>query len=376
MPETGNKASDELPFNKRIDVQRKGRGAMRPIIFLLLFIVMFLFIVPTVRAAEWLYGWQYRKGHALNGAAGAGTGYQVPITIYFGTGTDSGGKVYVNGKSAVDFSDIRFTDNDGTTVLNYWLEAKTDSNSARFWVKVNDDLGSNQTIYVYYGGRPEPSASNGSGTFDFFDDFSGDLSKWTKHKDSAVISIVNGYCNLQKGTLFNYGHAVLGSSVTYTNFQNGIIQGKVYLGTDAIAEIGYRGNFAANTGYKGRVEGRNNDDGVSHLKPPYTDGSWGFISGDSAGNITKNAWLDFTLTVSGTSFSITCDGRTHTVTDATYAGPGEISLQNHYGEYARFDDIRIRKYVKPQPSHGSWAAEEEMNEARIAGVQLIGVTLQ
>jgi hypothetical protein len=346
--------------------------------YILLLSVFLLTVISATSQAEanWLYGWQYRKSHALNSAAGAGTGYQIPITIYYGAGTDSAGNVYISGKGNPDFSDIRFTDDDGITGLSYWLESKTDGNNALFWVKVNDDLGSDQNIYVYYSGRPCPPESDGAATFDFFDDFSGDLSKWTKHKDGAVISIVNGYCDIQKGTVFTYGHAVLGSSATYSGLQNGIVQGKVYLGTEAIVEISYRGNFAGNTGYKARIEGRDNNDGVSHLKRPYTDGSWNFISGDSTGNITKSAWLDFALTVSGTSFTVSCDGRTHNVSDTDYAGPGEISLQQHYGNYARFDDIRVRKYVNPQPSHGAWQQEEEMNKAMISGVQMIGVTFK
>jgi hypothetical protein len=348
---------------------------MRYIILLLFFLLTVVVSTPQAEA-DWLYGWQYRKSHALNSAAGAGTGYQIPITVYYGAGTDSGGNVYINGNGSTDFSDICFTDDDGTTVLSFWLESKTDGNNARFWVKVNDDLGSNQTIYVYYSGRPSPSLSDGNGTFDFFDDFSGDLSKWTKHKDGAVISIVSGYCDIQKGSIFAFGHAVLGSSATYSGFQNGIIQGKVYLGTDAIPEVSFRGNFAGNTGYKSRFEGRNNNNGVSHLKPPYTDGSWGFIGTNSTGNITKSAWLDFSLTVSGTSLSVSCDGLTYNNTDAAYAGPGEISLQQHFGDYARYDDIRVRKYVNPQPSHGTWQQEEEMNEAMISGVQMIGVTFK
>ena len=39
-----------------------------------------------------------------------------------------------------------------------------------------------------------------------------------------------------------------------------------------------------------------------------------------------------------------------TVTDNTYASAGEIALQNHYGSYTNFDDVRVRKYAAPEPT--------------------------
>ena len=73
-----------------------------------------------------------------------------------------------------DFSDIRFTDSDGTTLINYWLESETDSTSATFWVKIPSipAAPSTATIYMYYGNSAATSASNGDNTFEFFDDFS------------------------------------------------------------------------------------------------------------------------------------------------------------------------------------------------------------
>jgi hypothetical protein len=85
----------------------------------------------------------------------------------------------LNGHSRTDFGDVRFTSSDGTTLLDYWIEEKVDGNYAVFWVEVSEDLGSDRTIYVYYGKSDATTTSNGNNTFPFFDDFSGDLSKWT-----------------------------------------------------------------------------------------------------------------------------------------------------------------------------------------------------
>ena len=123
----------------------------------------------------WLTGWNYRKSHIINAATGAGTNYQKQITVHYGAGSDSDDDVYLNGKCKTDFGDIRFTDNDETTLLDYWLESKVDSDNAIFWVEVADSLESAaQTIYIYYGNAGVSTTSSGADTFLFFDDFTSD----------------------------------------------------------------------------------------------------------------------------------------------------------------------------------------------------------
>jgi hypothetical protein len=64
------------------------------------------------------------------------------------------------------------------------------------------------------------------------------------------------------------------------------------------------------------------------------------------------------LVIYGSTFKIYSNGvLKSTVVDSQYATPGEISLQNHYGSFSRFDNVRVRKYVDPEPSHGSWGSE-------------------
>jgi len=61
-----------------------------------------------------------------------------------------------------DCGDIRFTDSDATTLLNYWIESGCNSASTKIWVKVPSiPASSTKTIYVYYGNPSATSASNG-----------------------------------------------------------------------------------------------------------------------------------------------------------------------------------------------------------------------
>jgi hypothetical protein len=115
----------------------------------------------------WLAGWDYRKSIAISRASGAVSNYQMPVKVYYGSGSDgtetingiSASKVYISGKCLSDFSDIRFTSSDGTTVLDCWLISKVDESYAIFWVEYPLIGTGATTFYVYYTDRVETSIS-------------------------------------------------------------------------------------------------------------------------------------------------------------------------------------------------------------------------
>ncbi len=129
----------------------------------------------------WIVGWNLRKSHTLTGSvAGAQTDYQVGIKVYYGSGIDGTetiggatfGKVYCDSKCRVDFGDIRFTESDETSLLNYWIEEQVDSDYAIIWVEVDSIPASPGTtdIYIYYGNVGASTTSNGDNTFLIFND--------------------------------------------------------------------------------------------------------------------------------------------------------------------------------------------------------------
>ena len=111
----------------------------------------------------WLSGWSYRKEISITGQSGAGTNYQVDFDI----GDSAGGDFHLEGNCTSFPQDIAVTDNDGSTPLDFWIEDIT-ADPIKMWVEVADDLGSNQTIYVYYGKAESPTNSNGYDTFVHF----------------------------------------------------------------------------------------------------------------------------------------------------------------------------------------------------------------
>jgi PKD repeat protein len=247
-----------------------------------------------------------------------------------------------------DFGDIRFIGSDGSTAYNYWMEKKTDGSSAVFWVNV--PVSSTSAFRMYYGNSTLTTTSDGTKTFDFFDDFSGDLSKWTIEKTSGVYPrIESGYLaaggGISSGT---YGHTSLGSSPTYNAFQDGIVEFKHQHSTDGIGEVVFRGDFTLNRGYKGRWDARTGSEQV-FLMPPYS--GWTNIGTAVAKWNTAGPWYEGKMVVHGNVMDLYDDGNLKgTVTDNTYTGAGEIAIQNHYGSYTNFDDVRVRKYSSTEPT--------------------------
>lgn len=131
---------------------------------------------------------QYRKPVTVNNASGAAlSNYQVQVSVS-----------YVSGKMNADYSDIRFTDDDGTSLLDYWIE-KSDASTATVWVEV-PSIGagqSNKTIYLYYGCPTAVSDSNIGNTFVYGDDFPGVAldGSWSK---AGGVTVSGGWAILNR----------------------------------------------------------------------------------------------------------------------------------------------------------------------------------
>jgi hypothetical protein len=145
----------------------------------------------AIAEAGWLSDYVYRKKITITGQPGAGTNYQVRLLI--GKTSDAAGEDFdLEGRCMDSFNDIRFTDNDETTELDYWVESVKDSGGTKLatvWVKVAGDLGSDQDIYIYYGKAGDSSASNPRSTFIVWDDFDGGDEQWTEVDNADKITI-------------------------------------------------------------------------------------------------------------------------------------------------------------------------------------------
>jgi len=94
-----------------------------------------------------------------------------------------------------DFRDIRFTALEGIN-CSYWIESFTSKVSAVIWIKVPP--ANQRYITLFYGNGRVSSASSGTATFVFFDDFTGaalDTGKWTNTGCSGTRTISGGLMN-------------------------------------------------------------------------------------------------------------------------------------------------------------------------------------
>ena len=64
------------------------------------------------------------------------------------------------------------TGNDGTTLIPFWIESwNASTRTASIWINVPTIPSAGTTLYLYYGNPAATTASNGTATFEFFDDF-------------------------------------------------------------------------------------------------------------------------------------------------------------------------------------------------------------
>lgn len=302
----------------------------------------------------WLTGWSRRKQLYLNGTtAGAQSAYQLKITVNYGSGTDTSGNIFCGGNVRTDFGDIRFTDTNGTNLLYYWIESYTASSSAVVWIKIPSiPTGSNSTyIYFYYNNPSSTTTSDGPNTFEFFNN-GNNITGWTT-TGTLSWTIVSG---MIKGTGSSNG--VLYSPYTISN---GIIEAKVIINdsgiNNEIAEIIGR-NPMSNLGgysnciYKDSSTIKTNKIQRTHLAT-LTSQSWDFNYGQS---------YKLTMILYGTSIiTYVNDSLQLSVTDSNYTS-GRVAIGgNELGSAgAFFSDVRVRKYVSPEPIWSSTISSEQV----------------
>ena len=110
--------------------------------------------------------WTCRQDVLIDSAGGTSglTDYQVKVTLaapdFDFAGVADGG------------ADLRFTDSDGTTLLDYWIESfSKPERTGVIWVQVpHIPAGSTKTIHLFSGNPHASAASDGAQTFEFFDD--------------------------------------------------------------------------------------------------------------------------------------------------------------------------------------------------------------
>jgi len=340
-------------------------------------------------ASNWLLGWQYRKPHVITGASGAGTNYQVKVIVHYGSGTDGGADVYLSSHSRTDFGDVRFTNNGGSTPLDYWMETKVDGDNAVFWVKVADDLSTAQTIYVYYGKSDATTTSNGANTFLLFDDWEsyslGSIhgqGGWTleKYNANGAADVITDAGDKVLDVKGYYGGTAVWKNFAATNnmqlfvmlhFESLANDGQFHFGFYDSLDV-YK-NLANNIGLHHEMdvgstqwlELKDMENGGSSKVNPYTDYAPGNYWADTlnwygtGGNALKGLFKKGTSKNPYDGSFVTKGDLTLTCSETSRPRIGFDDYQYH-GAYEHIYVVYfyVKKYVSPEPSHGAWGSEE------------------
>jgi len=300
----------------------------------------------------WNSNWQYRMLINITENSGSTlTNYQVPITLTTITFNYS--------KSNASGNDIRFA-TDGTE-CDYWIETWNTSGQSKLWVEVPSlPALSTTTIYMYYGNSGASAASNGNNTFDFFDDFSGDLSKWTIDSENTdKVYIDNGALRHDPDSS-QTKNSYYDTRIRTADYKilDGVIEYLVYLAGSTsnspriIHQLGFRVNSLNFTnGYCWRMQNSATDGG--HLE--FTNGAWAPF-GTAFPAIAGNIWHTVKEIVSDSTYTGYVDG------GIAYSGTDSTKLTADYlishvhgvdltaDSYVLVDNVRVRKYASPEPS--------------------------
>jgi hypothetical protein len=138
-------------------------------------------LVPASRlqAQGWLDpSWSYRVPVTIGNAGGTPlTNFQAHVvlnsTFNFGAAQTTG-------------ADLRVTAGDGTSPIPFWIETWNSGSSASIWFRVPSIPAGGTTIYLYYGNPAAVSASNGTATFTFFDNFSASPLPLSSFNNKAI----------------------------------------------------------------------------------------------------------------------------------------------------------------------------------------------
>ncbi|MBR9681342.1 MAG: DUF2341 domain-containing protein [Candidatus Altiarchaeota archaeon] len=173
-------------------------------------LILMVLMIPVFSVdVGWLSDWNYRTLiEVSNNAFEDLSNYQIKFTINTVT-------LISGGKMRGDCGDVRFADDDGTTIMSYWLESGCNETSTVFWIEIPLLLDSEtKDIYIYYGAPTKTSTSSGSATFELFDDFNSDSigTTWQIYDGSglrdtatanAFVSVINSSLILNSVSNYN-----------------------------------------------------------------------------------------------------------------------------------------------------------------------------
>ena len=312
-----------------------------------LFAAILLASIAPIASAD---GWNYRRAINITNSGSVLTDYQVLVTLNTSNFNYS--------KANDDGSDLRFTNYANSTAYRYWLETWNTAGESKIWVNVSSVPDGDSKMYMWYNNTAASSESNGSATFEFFDDFEGssvDTNKWDGVNNAVI---VNGALDDNGDTIkakesenwVNVSVEWKDKEVSYTATWPWMVTFFCMNSSDETIDH-YRWVWSPkeNWHYLRRYDNGSHTDLLSESGQPYNTGAWyhfKYIRMD-------DGTLKFYSDISGT-LSLKYEG------DQPNYITGYFKFYGHTTIEQRRDDIRVRKYADPEPMTSVSATEEDV----------------
>ena len=330
---------------------------------LLILSLIFMALVGSASAVFDPADYTYSEDFFVNSTT-AQTSFQVKMILSNETNYSAISPWYTNGTTRTDWLDVAWTDT-SNNLLPFWKENRTDTAiNSTWWINVSSIVNDNTTeIRLHYGDADAAEFySNGTATFDFFDDFPGSslevTTKWTVQGGTPSVS--GSILTLNNAYIF--GKAAFPSSYVWdmriksAHFHSNSFYEQILSDVNPPGAPTYIGAFPSNPTLFGDYSQINS--GTPNIQE---------ITGWDA-----DTWLTLQLVDTGTQGIWTAnDGNTVThPTGTTY--PSGTTRYMHYvaydtGSIISLDWVLMRKHTSVEPflTHNA-TAEEPAGDPPIA----------
>ncbi len=294
------------------------------------------------------------------------SGYQVPITLTNISGSplynyqalvtlDTAGRI-AQGKLRTDCGDLRFNDAYGN--LDYWQEDGCNTDNTRLWVRVPVLPAGSSQITMTYGMPWSASASDGRHTFVFFDDFDVgvmDTTHWWKDSGAWYTVIETG------GAMRIFGatdSSQQGTSVGFGLMTETLTLPASFAIDSELTVLQSSANFKATAGSQDLMLYGGGAGNYKNIGFWQSGIGWTWLGQSTIHAATLNRQkLSVTYTGSAGSRTVrwlengnlTDVRASRAVSDPSY-GPFRYSPNAVASFDVRFNDIRIRSYIFPEPT--------------------------
>ncbi len=320
----------------------------------------------------WLNGWLYRKSFSLSSPFG-GVVNNYQMKLFLGESSGSiGAYSHCNGLCLSNFNDIRFTNSNGTTLLDYWIESisgYTPNQLATIWIEF-DSIGIlDTTFYMYYGNLSATSLSNGNNTFIKFDDFERGTNDdtvggiWTEEVAHVHISTEQKYQGDKSAKFLGMSGNWSQVSTSFAPSELCSIQFRIYKEAAARVYPLYYGNGTRRLYHEILVDGSllyyNSSGSTVDTGVNIDNDTWNLIEFNniSWSAFTYDIWLNGTKVKTGAQMN-TSSGASGKI---LIIGDGAATDRDMW-----IDNFIVRNWMVNEPIWGMWDSSIYLDEFRIS----------